>query len=353
MAVKKQEEQSTDNSLRIKRILWGLAAITVLVLVVFFLLNSPKEKPLQVEEPDVGVLDMATVVKAHKDYGKLQELVREAAKLSAEIELNNHELSMKALQADKKLFDDAAKQKANLEIITNFSRKMEELQARADAIYKHMKPGFDRERDALDQEYGNRILNLQLKADNAVVLELTEEQKQELKDEWTRLKEERSKRQNELLRDQQRRYEERVEAETGAERRSLAAQRDSIAQQSRQEEMQRLAQVQERNAQAIDDAVKPIQARMNLVRKQTALDIKLTEIKLLKQKIFDDIASRATKLAIIHHLDLIIADPIDNIRGLEYETFKLGDWHELRSPVIGITTLDLTEEMLQEIKNIQ
>ena len=73
----------------------------------------------------------------------------------------------------------------------------------------------------------------------------------------------------------------------------------------------------------------------------------------MKQKIFDDIASRAAKLAIIHHLTLIIADPIDNIRGLEYETFKVGDWHELRSPVLGLNTLDLTQEMLQEMKNIQ
>ena len=353
MAVNKQDEPKHNNSLRMKRIGLGLAAITVLCLVVFFLCTNPKEKPPIADEPDIGVLDMETLVKAHKDYGKLQVLVQEAASLTAELELKDFEMTMKAVQPDKKLFDDAAKQRANLEIITNFSQKMEELKVKSDAIYERMKPDFDRERAALDQEYGNRILNLQLKADNAVVLELSEAEKQAMQDEWRRLKDERARKQNELLQDQQRRYEAQVEAETGEERRSLAAQRDSIQQRSRTEELQHMAQVQERNTQAIDEAIKPIQLKMNIAKKQAVLDVKLAEIKLLKQKIFDDIASRAAKLAIIHHLNLIIADPIDNIRGLEYETFKVGDWHELRSPVLGLNTLDLTQEMLQEMKNIQ
>lgn len=353
MAVKKETKSQENNSLRMKRIGLGLAAITVLVLVVFFLFNRPKAETPVVDEPDIGTLNMQTLVKAHKDYGKLQELLRQAASLSAEIELKDFELSMKAVEADKKLFEDAARQKANLEIITNYSQKMDELKNRADAIFQRMKPGFDREREELDKEYGNRILNLQLKADNAVVLELTDEQKQAIEAEWHRLKDERSQRQNELVQDQQRRYDAQVEAETGAERRSLVAQRESIAQKSRSEELEHLAQVQERNTQAIDEAIKPIQFRMDIVKKQKELDIKLAEIKLLQQKIFDDIAGRAAKLAIIHHLSLIIADPIDNIRGMEYDTFKIGDWRELRSPVMGINTVDLTEEMLEEMKNIQ
>ncbi|MBQ1855810.1 MAG: hypothetical protein II137_04335, partial [Anaerovibrio sp.] len=111
--------------------------------------------------------------------------------------------------------------------------------------------------------------------------------------------------------------------------------------------------VQDRNAQAIDDAMKPIQLKMDMAKKKTALELKLTEMKLLEQKIFEDICSRAAKLAIVHHLDLIIADPIDNILGMEYNSLGLGEWHELRSPIIGINTLDLTQEMLQEMKNIQ
>ena len=153
------------------------------------------------------------------------------------------------------------------------------LGALEDAIYERMKPDFDRERAALDQEYGNRILNLQLKADNAVVLELSEAEKQAMQDEWRRLKDERARKQNELLQDQQRRYEAQVEAETGEERRSLAAQRDSIQQRSRTEELQHMAQVQERNAQAIDEAIKPIQLKMNIAKKQAVLDVKLAEIK--------------------------------------------------------------------------
>lgn len=353
MAVKDQQEETKSNSLRIKRIIFGVAAITVFVLVVFFLFYNSKEKaPLEVEK-DIAVLDMQVLIKSHKDYSRLQELIREAAGLAAELELEDFELSMKSVKADEKLFEESARQKANLEIITVHSEKMEELKARADAIYERMKPVFDKERAELDGEYGNRILNLQLKADNADVLELSDEQRQAMDDEWKRLKEERLQRQNALLQDQQRRYNEQVEAETGEERRKMIAQREEIESRSRNEELQHLAQVQERNSQAIDEALKPIQARLNRAKKKNELDLKLTEIKLLQQKIFDDIASRATKLAIVYHLNLIIADPIDNIRGMEYDTFKVGDWHELRSPVLGIDTLDLTEEMLKEMKNIQ
>ncbi|MBO6245070.1 MAG: hypothetical protein J6N55_02170 [Anaerovibrio sp.] len=354
MAVKGKQDKADvkDNSLRNRRIWMGAAAITVLVLALFFLFNR-QDTPVASQEPDVGVMDMGEVIRAHKDYGKLQTLMREVAALEAELKLKGFEMTAQAAKADKKLFDDAARQKANLEIITRHSETMEELKVRADNIYRRMKPQFDKERDAIDQEYGNRILNIQLKADNAVTLELSEAERSSLQAEWNRLKDERNEKHNKLLADQQRRYDEAVEAETGEIRRAMLAERDSIAGKSQADELQHFKDVQDRNAQAIDDAMKPIQLKMDMAKKKTALELKLTEMKLLEQKIFDDICGRAAKLAIIHHLNLIIADPIDNILGEEYNSFGLGDWHELKSPVIGINTLDLTQEMLQEMKNIQ
>ena len=304
MAVKGKQDKADvkDNSLRNRRIWMGAAAITVLVLALFFLF-SRQDTPVSSQEPDVGVMDMGKVIRAHKDYGKLQTLMREVAALEAELKLKGFEMTAQAAQADKKLFDDAAKQRANLEIITNFSQKMEELKAKSDAIYERMKPDFDRERAALDQEYGNRILNLQLKADNAVVLELSEAEKQAMQDEWRRLKDERARKQNELLQDQQRRYEAQVEAETGEERRSLAAQRDSIQQRSRTEELQHMAQVQERNAQAIDEAIKPIQLKMNIAKKQAVLDVKLRHL--------DEYISGRRRAAAAYTRLLKAADPLE------------------------------------------
>ncbi|MCR5176194.1 MAG: hypothetical protein K6C05_05030 [Anaerovibrio sp.] len=353
MAVEERNAEKKNNSLRTKYLGAGMATIAVIVIVVLFLFFKNNDSHPQQDEPQIGVLDMQTLIRSHRDYGKLQTMMREAASLSAQVSLDNFEFTMKQMDAEKKLFDDEARQKTNLEMITRHSQKMEELQARSDEIYKRMKPLFDQERDAIDKEYGNRILNLQLKADNAIVLELSDDQKKAIEAEWKQLKEERNQKQNELLEAQQARFEQQVEAEIGEERRRMIAERDTIRNQSQMEAIQHMTQVQDRNTQAVNDALQPIQQKMNMAKKRAALEIKLTEIKLLRQKIFDDISGRAAKLAIIHHLSLIIADPVDNIRGMEYDSLGIGDWRELRSPVIGINTMDLTDEMLQEMKNIQ
>ncbi|ORU00954.1 hypothetical protein D081_0402 [Anaerovibrio sp. JC8] len=330
----------------------GAAAITILVLALFFLFNR-QNTPTAIQEPEIGIMDMAQVIRVHKDYGQLQTLLREAASMEAELKLKSFELTAQAVTADKKLFEDAAKQKANLEIITSHSETMDELKAQADAIYDRMKSQFDQERAAIDREYENRILNIQIKADNAATLELSEAERASLQAEWNRLKDERNERHNQLLKDQQHRYEVAVEAATGEARRNMLAEENSIRGQAQTDAMQHFAEVQGRNAQAIDEAMKPIQLKMDLARKKTTLELKLREIDLLEKKIFEDISSRAAKLAMVHHLNLIITDPVDNILGLEFDRLGFVTWHELRSPVIGINTLDLTDEMLQEMKNIQ
>ncbi|WP_297963660.1 hypothetical protein [uncultured Anaerovibrio sp.] len=354
MAVKeKQDKDKTrDNSLRKRQIWMGAAAITVLVLALFFLFNR-QEPPTAAQEPEVGVMDMGRLIRAHRDYGKLQTMMRETAALEAELKLTGFEMTAEAAKADNKLFEDAARQKANLEIINHYLEKSEELKVRADELYKKMKPQFDREQEAIDQEYGNRILNIQIKADNASTLELSEAERARLQAEWNRLKDERDDRHNKLLADQRRRYEAEVERVLGDDRRSMIAEHNKIKDDAKAEEMKHLLQVQDRNTQAIDEAMKPIQRKMDLAKKKNTLELKLTEMKLLEKKIFDDICSRAAKLAIVHHLNLIIADPMDNILEMEYNSLGFGRWHEPKSPVIGINALDLTQEMLQEIKNIQ
>lgn len=346
-----KQEQKAAKSIRV----WvGVAAIVCFICIALgFKLFGSHNEPVAADEPTVGVVDLQQAFRAHRLYGRLSELENQARVLAADLETRAPKLDPKAPKTESKLFDDAAMQKYNLEAITKKSKKMEEFQARAEEIRDQLRPQFQSEMDALDKEYANRILNLKLKADNADAMGLSPESKQSLINEYMKLHDERETRREKLSAEQQERLNNQVEADISGERQKLQDELAVMKAKAKSQELQRQLQIQDKNTKALDKALEPIQQQRLNARKKALLAAKLTEIKLVKQQIYNDIAGRAAKLAVIYHLTLIVSNPVDNLRGMEYDRLGIQPWTELKSPVIGVNTIDLTEELLQEIKSIQ
>ena len=132
-----------------------------------------------------------------------------------------------------------------------------------------------------------------------------------------------------------------------AELKKLEAQ---TKQEFQQAELNKELAVQTRNAQAMEQAVSPVESKIKSAKRRALLEGRRLQLKQIQDKIYNDIAGRAAKLAIMHKLTLILASPADNLRGIDYENLAAGKWEPVLSPVIGVNTLDLTEEMLQEMK---
>ena len=64
-------------------------------------------------------------------------------------------------------------------------------------------------------------------------------------------------------------------------------------------------------------------------------------------------AGLAAKLAIMHGLTLILSSPADSLRGIEYEQMQFGAWQPDLLPVLNVDAMDLTDEMLREMKVLQ
>ena len=55
----------------------------------------------------------------------------------------------------------------------------------------------------------------------------------------------------------------------------------------------------------------------------------------------------------MHGLTLILSSPADSLRGIDYEKMQFGDWQPELLPVLNVDTMDLTDEMLREMKVLQ
>ena len=350
------EQESSEQPKRFvkgkKKVLAGAAVLLVLVCVLGLCLfwSGPRGAEVANDEPEIGVLDLQQLIKVHPDYAKLQSLQQECAQLEAS--LAAHELTMKlsAPQANGELFQEAAEQKNRLDALERHSQLVEELNALAEKKRQELKPQFDEEQNQASKPYLNEMLNLRVKIDSADVLGLSEEQVQQMLDRIDELQQQRGRVLTELLAEQEKRFRQLIEAENSGPMSELQQLEASYQQQMQQAEFEKQLAVQERNSEQVQQALSPIQQKISSAKKRTLLEAKRIQMQQLQEKIYDDIAGRAAKLAIMHRLTLVLASPADNLRGVDYQSGGAGTWQPVLSPVLGVNTLDLTEEMLQDIK---
>jgi len=92
--------------------------------------------------------------------------------------------------------------------------------------------------------------------------------------------------------------------------------------------------------------------RVRLTEKEAALAAKEQEISAMEEYMMKDVASKAAKLAVLHHLDIIFARPAKNLAALPAGLMlHIGPWPLSEAAVVGGDALDLTEELAVELKS--
>ena len=89
-----------------------------------------------------------------------------------------------------------------------------------------------------------------------------------------------------------------------------------------------------------------VELRMRLTEIRTALRAKEQEITALEDGLTLELAGKAAKLAVLHHLSIVYASPVT--AGLPIAGVGTDPAAGLR--VVGVTAVDLTEELIKEIE---
>ena len=345
------EQASTLLGKHKRQVLAGAAVVLVSLGALWAYLMWGAVKPeTVVAEPVIGVLDMQQLIKAHPDYGRLQEIQRDIDHLENALALEDIKLPQTAPTPEKELFQEAAGQKSRLDSLARHDQLVHQLNAMAEKKRQELRPKFEAEHQEAEQKYLNEMLNLRIKIDSADVLGLTLEQVQEMQVRIESLQQQRGQVVAQLTKEQEERFRQLMAQEAAGPMAELQRLEAQTKQELQQAELDKELEVQNRNAQAMEQAVSPVESKINTAKKRALLEGRKIQLRQIQDKIRNDIAGRAAKLAIMHKLTLILASPADNLRGIDYENLGAGKWEPTLSPVIGINTLDLTEEMLQEMK---
>ncbi|MCI7078600.1 MAG: hypothetical protein MR949_06470 [Veillonellaceae bacterium] len=345
------EQASTLLGKHKRQVLAGAAVVLVSLGALWAYLMWGAVKPeTVVAEPVIGVLDMQQLIKAHPDYGRLQEIQRDIDHLENALALEDIKLPQTAPTPEKELFQEAAGQKSRLDSLARHDQLVHQLNAMAEKKRQELRPKFEAEHQEAEQKYLNEMLNLRIKIDSADVLGLTPEQVQEMQVRIESLQQQRGQVVAQLIKEQEERFRQLMAQEAAGPMAELQRLEAQTKQELQQAELDKELEVQNRNAQAMEQAVSPVESKINTAKKRALLEGRKIQLRQIQDKIRNDIAGRAAKLAIMHKLTLILASPADNLRGIDYENLGAGKWEPTLSPVIGINTLDLTEEMLQEMK---
>ena len=328
---------------------WLVGALTVLLIMlaagwfVFCRRSVPAGQPEKITAA-IAVIDTEAALKAHSAYDKLKKLRDERNRLSAELAAEKRQnLKLLAPEAKKRPFDDAVKQKLRQKEITSYGEVMEELKKAERKKRDELEKEWQAERKEVNDTYLNEILNLRLKLDNADMMRLPKETRIAMVERMHTLQQERGRKQLEV----NRKYEAILADYLGrlAEEKGLA--RDEVlaafSEDIEMYELRKRSAAQKRNVEEIQkNLIDSMQRQQRLIAKRTELAAKDAELNVLEGKMLNDIAGKASKLAVIHHLTAILAvsSPDLQLEGKEitYPT------------VINVNADDLTKELVKELR---
>lgn len=310
--------------------------------------SSPPAGTSPPSTEESGVVRLSEVVRKHPEYGTLLRLRGEHAQLSESLTRGERQLlAMTAPDAIKKPFDDAVEQKKKQVLIKEYSEFMEKLAEAEKAKREETSALYDAARGEINAAYFNEIFNTQLKIDNADVMRLSEETVADLKRHLENLQRERGRHLYDLhlkYEAEIRAFKEALAAEHGI---SLAALEQETDERLRAEEMRKRSEAQARNLDALQkNMLDSVELRMRLTEIRTALRAKEQEITALEDSLTLELAGKAAKLAVLHHLSIVYASPVT--AGLPIAGVGTDPVAGLR--VVGGTAVDLTEELMKEIE---
>lgn len=311
------------------------------------------------ELADTGIVDWQKVLAAHPDYEKYQALASECAVLELEVADVEDMFSVEKPTLGSKPFDDAVWQKNAADVIGGRA-ELERKSKKIAAEYREAtKADYEARRGAIDSEYLNAILNLNIKLDNQAAMHNPMDSQESIaaeREAWLaereELQHERGAKQMELARAYNAEVAAHVNAVMGPElkkwQESLLA--THAAQQAAMAARQSAAD--KRNADAMTAQLEAAQRVQQRLEKRAKLADKKSELAVLEAHILNDISGKAAKVAMLHHLTLII---VHHPRVLS--TFDVGASVDpiarSASVAIGIKTIDVTDELVTEVATVE
>ena len=318
--------------------------------------GRPSAPPTAAITSTIATLDLTKVTESHKSYTRLGELRAELTELQAEVANILPESAPQAPQAMDQPFDESVWQK-NAQAAIGEAAEILRYKKEITAQYiKETEADYLVQRNEINERYLNAILNLRLKIDNSEALGISKQKVEEMEALIVALQRERGEFQRELEEKHQAEINERVDAvikerfgDWKQRMNALKAEREAAAARAQ-------AEAQNRNARMMEDQLNIVNVRnylLKVAQKREEIAQKEQEIYSLESHIFNDVASQAAKLAIMHHFTLIISNPATNLEYLVPWANRVGAPPEQYGRVVGVQTADLTDDIIREINNAQ
>ncbi|WP_211221550.1 hypothetical protein [Selenomonas ruminantium] len=358
----KDEGQSKKQ--RSRNIVAGAAVSLLFVLSGAWLAREfivPKAVPPPVQEmADTGLIDWQQVLQAHPDYDKLLALQAECDLLELEINDVGDLLTLQPPQLLEETFKESVWQKNAADVIggrAELERKMKKLR---DEYKKKTEADYKARRQELDEEYLNAILNLNIKLDNQAAMHNAMDSKDGIAEEreaWlqerSRLQAERGRRQYELWQAYKAEIEAYVQKEIGPELAAWRARLPQLKEQEMAEALKTKTEADKRNTEALAKQQElALQVQERLAKRQLLAE-KKSDLAALQAHIFNDVAGKAAKIAIMHHFTLILVHHPQTLASFMPEADKADPLLPKDSVAIGVTTQDVTGEIVQEMQNLE
>ena len=320
------------------------------------------DQPAPSETHGVGLIDIDKIQAAHPEGEQLAQLL--ATELRLRLELNE---AMKIVDlpkpqppaTDKEVFDEAAWQK-NAQIVIS---QLAELESRkkliAEEYRKSSEPKYIAERNKIRDMFSNENFNIQLKLKNADNLHLSEEEVNALLARLDELELERNKLTNELFERWKAEVIKYAQDSVAKDEARLKAEAERLKAVMEEQSRQKESDVTERNQKLMEDSLHEMENRQ--VRRRELLT-ELTEVSReraeLEKKILDSIADKATMLAAVYRLEMVLVkrkpSPDENFlsRRIDWNfNFKPPE-HVGAAIFPGKDTRDLTDDLIKEMKRL-
>lgn len=339
---------------RRREILAGGACLLLLLAVFLFM---PRHEGTE-EPSDIGTMRIEEVLAAHPSYAQLQELRAEERSLTLLVRDMPAPPEIKPPEAEAAPFDDSVWQKNAQTVISTRVELERERKRLAEVYRKQTEADYEARKKAIDDEYLNAILNINLKIDNQRAMHGPRVSEEELAAEravWERdreeLKRERGARQMALYREWQAQIRARVAARIEPQQAAWTrrAQETIDAQKAEAGRLQKEAQ--SRNADEMERALKEREENSAAAKRALRLAAVRNEADALEAQIWRDVRSRAAKLAIMHHFSLVLASPEESA-GASLPAAELFAVRRF-APLIANTATDVTAEMVHEMQSIK
>ena len=311
---------------------------------------------------EVAVIDSRKVWYEHPDYDKYQQMKAEAAALQLDLEARD-EMSLAEVQPptlDGQPFQDSVWQK-NAQTVIGGRVQLEREWKQAEKDYREAtREAYEAQRSALDEEYLNDILNINLKLDNQQQMHHPWVKEEELAAEravWEQeaeaLKQERGERQHQLRLAWDEQVRAHVEAVMAPKLAAWEEQSKAALDQQKSAALSAEAEAQARNMELMSRHMALSAKVQEHIEKRQRLAELRQNLESLENHIINDIAGKAAKLAILHHYTLILAVPMPSL-GTIFPGGQAMDFSQPRfGQVIGENVEDVTDELVAEVRTIK